>query len=96
MGLRLVRFRYISHGPDGPEQYGLSAEEVQEVAPELVDHDKDGQINSVYYDKVNAILLNEVQKQYRLLKVQEQQLQSQDERIQQLELRLAEMERARK
>jgi hypothetical protein len=78
MGLHPVRFRYKAHGPDEPQQYGLVAEEVAEVAPELVARDKDGQIEAVFYDKVNAMLLNEVQKQHRL--------------ISQLESRLAEIE----
>jgi hypothetical protein len=65
LGLRPVRFRYQAHGPDSPLQYGLIAEEVAEIAPELVARDKDGQIETVYYDKVNAMLLNEVQKLHR-------------------------------
>jgi hypothetical protein len=51
MGLRPVRFRYNSHGPDGPVQYGLIAEEVDKVAPEIVGHDTDGQIDSVNYER---------------------------------------------
>ena len=78
MGLHPVRFRFKAHGANGHEQYGLVAEEVAEVAPELVARDKDGQIETVFYDKVNAMLLNEVQKQHRL--------------IRQLESRLAEVE----
>jgi hypothetical protein len=67
LALRPVRFRYQAHGPDSPVQYGLIAEEVAEVAPELVARDKDGRIETVYYDKVNAMLLNEVQKLHRRL-----------------------------
>ena len=89
MGLRPVRFRYNSHGPNGPVQYGLIAEEVDRIAPEMVGHDKDGQIDSVYYEKVNAMLLNEVQKQYRLI-------EGQAEMIRQLESRLDTLERQQK
>jgi hypothetical protein len=67
LALRPVRFRYQAHGPQAPVQYGLIAEEVAEVAPELVARDKDGRIETVYYDKVNAMLLNEVQKLHRRL-----------------------------
>jgi len=55
MGLRPVRFRYRAHGPDSPFQYGLIAEEVAEIAPDLVVHNARGEIETVYYDKVNAI-----------------------------------------
>lgn len=78
MSLRPVRFRYKAHGANGPEQYGLVAEEVAEVAPELVATNPDGQIETVYYDKINAMLLNQVQTQQRL--------------IESLETRLAELE----
>jgi len=67
MSLRPVQFRYVAHGPDSPLQYGLIAEEVAEVAPELVAHDANGEIETVFYDKVNAMLLNQVQTQQRLI-----------------------------
>jgi hypothetical protein len=66
MGLHPVEFRYWAHGPDAPVQFGLIAEEVAGIAPELVAHKTDGEIETVYYDKVNAMLLNEVQKLHRL------------------------------
>jgi hypothetical protein len=62
MSLRPVEFRYIAHGPDSSLQYGLIAEEVSEMAPDLVACNKDGEVETVYYDKVNAMLLNHVQK----------------------------------
>jgi hypothetical protein len=62
LALHPVRFRYQVHGPDSPLQYGLIAEEVAEIAPELVARNKDGEIETVYYDKVNAMLLNHVQR----------------------------------
>ena len=60
--LHPVRFRYTAHSSNSPFQYGLIAEEVAEIAPDLVAHNKDGQVETVYYDKVNAMLLNHVQK----------------------------------
>jgi len=96
MGLRPVRFRYKVQGPDGPERYGLIAEEVEQVAPELVIHKPSGDIESVYYDQVNIMLLNEVQKQHRTIEAQEQALQAQSDAIRRLESRLAELENRQK
>lgn len=94
MSLRPVRFRYKVYGP--PFQYGLVAEEVAEVAPELAARNRDGQIETVFYDKVNAMLLNQVQMQQRQIEEQRAQLQSQRQElsdvIRRLESRLAELE----
>lgn len=62
--LRPVTFRYKKPDSDGskPVQYGLIAEEVAEVYPNLVVHGKDGQVETVQYYKLDAMLLNEVQK----------------------------------
>ena len=49
MRLRPVTFRYLQYGENGPLQYGLIAEEVAEVYPELVARDKDGQPETVMY-----------------------------------------------
>jgi hypothetical protein len=96
MSLRPVRFHYRQYGPDSPMQYGLIAEEVAEVAPDLVARNRDGQIETVFYDKVNALLLNQVQTQQRLIESQQQQLESQRLEltglIRRLESRLAELD----
>jgi trimeric autotransporter adhesin len=62
--LRPVTFRYKKPLDDGskPVQYGLIAEEVAEVYPDLVARNKDGQIETVQYYKLDAMLLNEIQK----------------------------------
>ena len=88
MGLRPVRFRYKAHGPDSPEQYGLVAEEVAEVAPELVARNQDGEIETVYYDKVNAMLLNQVQTQQRVIESQKKDLSRLESRLAELESRV--------
>ena len=62
LALHPVRFRYQAHGPDSPLQYGLIAEEVADIDSDLVARNRDGEIETVYYDKVNAMLLNHVQK----------------------------------
>jgi hypothetical protein len=65
MQLRPVTFRYKKPLADGsqPLQYGLIAEEVAEVYPDLVTHSADGQIETVKYQVLNSMLLNEVQHQ---------------------------------
>jgi hypothetical protein len=60
--LRPVTFQYKSD-PHGARQYGLIAEEVAKVYPELVIRDAKGQILTVHYDELAPMLLNEVQKQ---------------------------------
>ena len=70
--LKPVSFRYKKEiDPKGIPQFGLVAEEVEELEPDLVVRDADGKPYSVRYDQVNAMLLNEFLKQHR--KVQEQE-----------------------
>ncbi len=69
LSLRPVTFHYKSDTKD-TRQVGLIAEEVAEVSPDLIVRDKNGEILSVRYDQVNAMLLNEFLKEHR--KVQEQ------------------------
>jgi hypothetical protein len=65
MRLRPVSFRYLAHGDHAPLQYGLIAEEVAEIYPELVARNKDGQVETVMYQFLAPMLLNEVQKQQK-------------------------------
>ena len=67
MQLRPVTYRYTQAYADGskPIDYGLIAEEVEEVYPDLVAHLKNGDVETVQYHKINSMLLNEVQKQHR-------------------------------
>lgn len=87
MQLRPVTFRYKNPFADGskPIQYGLIAEEVAEVYPDLVAYSADGQIETVKYQVLDSMLLNELQKQ-------RQQVQQQAETIKGLEARLAALE----
>ena len=64
LALKPVTFHYKSKKMDRP-QFGLIAEEVAEVDPDLVVCDKNGEIYSVRYDQVNAMLLNEFLKEHR-------------------------------
>lgn len=70
--LRPVTFYYKSdRNPKGRTlQYGLVAEEVAEVMPGLVAHSADGKIETVYYQFLAPMLLNEYQKQQREIKAQ--------------------------
>jgi hypothetical protein len=69
--LKPVTFRYKKEiDPVGTSQFGLVAEEVEKVNPDLVVRDKEGKPYSVRYDQVNAMLLNEFLKEHRT--VQEQ------------------------
>lgn len=67
--LRPVTFRYTQLAADGtkPLDFGLVAEEVAEVFPELAVRAGDGQIETVAYHKLPALLLNELQKQQRII-----------------------------
>jgi hypothetical protein len=68
--LRPVSFHYKKEiDPVATSQFGLVAEEVEEVNRDLVVRDKEGKPYSVRYDQVNAMLLNEFLKEHR--KVQE-------------------------
>jgi Chaperone of endosialidase len=74
--LRPVTFRYKQAYADGskPQQYGLVAEEVAEVFPELAVRDADGQVETVHYETLNVLLLNELQKQQRRIEALEQRI----------------------
>ncbi len=81
--LRPVSFRYTAQ-VDGARQYGLIAEEVADVAPDLVALNADGEVETVFYQHLTPMLLNEYQKQQRAL-------QSQAAKIEALERELAEI-----
>jgi len=95
MKLRPVAFYYKPELDEAQtRQYGLVAEEVAQVAPQLVVYGKDGAPLTVRYNLVNAMLLNAVQKQQRLLEEQRTTIGEQESRIQDLEARLAKLEAA--
>jgi Chaperone of endosialidase len=65
-GLRPVSFRYKKEfDPLGVRQFGLVAEEVEKLNPDLVGRDVDGKATAVRYDQINAMLLNEFLKEHR-------------------------------
>src|SRR5439155_16682439 len=66
LALKPVSFHYKADiDPDGIPQFGLIAEEVEKVDPKLVGRDENGTVNTVRYDAVNAMLLNEFLKEHR-------------------------------
>jgi len=70
LALKPVTFRYKRElDPAGIPQFGLVAEQVEKVNPDLVARDDQGKVNTVRYEAVNAMLLNEFLKEHR--KVQE-------------------------
>jgi predicted ribosome quality control (RQC) complex YloA/Tae2 family protein len=70
LALNPVSFRYKLH-KDATPQFGLIAEEVAEVNPDLVIYDSDGKPYTVRYDAVNAMLLNEFLKAHAKIEAQE-------------------------
>jgi exosome complex RNA-binding protein Rrp42 (RNase PH superfamily) len=72
-----VTFHYKSDSQDTP-QFGLIAEEVAKVNPDLVVRDDDGEIYTVRYEAVNAMLLNEFIKEHRKVEEQDRRLQTQE------------------
>jgi hypothetical protein len=72
LALKPVTFQYKKEiDPEGVHQFGLVAEDVEKVNPDLVVHDKEGKPYTVRYDAVNAMLLNEFLKEHRKNEEQE-------------------------
>ena len=66
LALNPVTFRYKKDiDPEGIPQFGLVAEEVEKVNPDLVARDAEGKAYTVRYEAVNAMLLNEFLKEHR-------------------------------
>ena len=94
MDLRPVRFRYKQPNKKGekPLQYGLIAEEVAKVFPELVVHNQRGEIETVQYHLLPALLLSELQKQHRVIDQQQEQMQKERQELHDLRARMAALE----
>src|SRR5205823_8655219 len=80
LALKPVTFHYKSDNTGTP-QFGLIAEEVAKVNPDLVVRDENGEIYTVRYDAVNAMLLNEFLKEHRKVEEQNYKLQEQEKQI---------------
>jgi hypothetical protein len=75
--LKPVTFRYKKEiDPAGTSQFGLVAEEVEKVNPDLVVRDKEGKPYTVRYEQVNAMLLNEFLKEHRTVQAQQKKIEA--------------------
>jgi trimeric autotransporter adhesin len=73
--LKPVIFRYKKEiEPEKIPQFGLVAEDVEAVNPDLVVRDKDGKVNTVRYEAINAMLLNEFLKEHRTVQELKQEI----------------------
>jgi hypothetical protein len=83
--LKPVSFHYKKEiDPESIPQFGLVAEDVEKVNPDLVVRDAEGKVNTVRYDAVNAMLLNEFLKEHRTVEKQSRKVQEQEATIAQL------------
>jgi predicted ribosome quality control (RQC) complex YloA/Tae2 family protein len=88
LALKPVTFRYKHElDPQGIPQFGLVAEQVEKVNPDLVARDEQGKPYTVRYEAVNAMLLNEFLKEHR-------RGQQQDRKIEELEATVAQLQSA--
>ena len=90
--LKPVSFQYKSD-PTGTRQFGLIAEEVAKVNPDLVIRDRKGEIYSVRYESVNAMLLNEFLKEHKTFVEEQCKVQEQQSAIMQLQSTVAQQQK---
>ena len=91
--LRPVSF-HLKTDPNGAVQYGLIAEEVAKVYPELVIRDEKGRIDGVRYEELAPMLLNEVQKEHATVAAQAAEIRDLKQgvaKVNDMERELAEM-----
>jgi hypothetical protein len=90
--LQPVTFHYKTDMKNTP-CFGLIAEEVEKISPELVTRDKDGKLYGVRYDQVNAMLLNEFLKEHRKVEDQASKIEQQDRKIAEQDVTIAELKK---
>jgi hypothetical protein len=82
LALKPVTFHYKKEvDPDGIPQFGLVAEDVETVNPDLVVRDEDGKVTTVRYEAVNAMLLNEFLKEHKRVEEQQSKIEKQEAAI---------------
>jgi hypothetical protein len=75
LALKPVTFHYKKElDPEGTPQFGLVAEQVEKVNPDLVARDDQGKVYTVRYEAVNAMLLNEFLKEHRTVQGQQKEI----------------------
>ena len=88
--LKPVTFRYKSElDPQGISQFGLVAEDVEAINPDLVVRDKEGKVNTVRYEAVNAMLLNEFLKEHKAFVEERKRADAQDRKMREQETTIA-------
>jgi endosialidase-like protein len=86
LALQPVTFRYKPHlDPDGIPQFGLIAEQVEKVNPDLVVKDAEGKVYTVRYEAVNAMLLNEFLKEHKAFIEEQRKVEEQGATIARLQ-----------
>ena len=91
--LKPVNFRYKpDFDPDRSERFGLIAEDVEKVNPTLVAHDDKGNLTTVRYEAVNAMLLNEFLKEHEAFLEEESEVQKLKAALEAVNARLKEQE----
>src|SRR6266550_1494665 len=88
LDLKPVTFHYKNDKSNIP-QFGLIAEEVAKIDPDMVAHDKDGEIYTVRYDAVNTMLLNEFLKEHKKVEAQGREIVEQKATISELRKEMA-------
>ena len=83
--LKPVVFRYKKEiDPAGISQFGLVAEDVQKIDPDLIVRDNEGKPYSVRYDQVNAMLLNEFLKEHKAFVQEQRKVQELEKQVEKL------------
>jgi hypothetical protein len=85
LALKPVSFHYKKEvDPEGIPQFGLVAEQVEKVNPDLVTRDEEGKVYTVRYEAVNAMLLNEFLKEHQKNEEQQTTIARQQKQIEAL------------
>ncbi len=93
LGLNPVTFHYKSDETN-TSCFGLIAEEVSKINPDLVVCDENGEIYTVRYDAVNAMLLNEFLKEHKKVEEQQARVEQQQATIAELKSTVAQQQKA--
>ena len=92
--LKPVTFRYKKElDPEAVPQFGLVAEDVEKVNPDLVARDDQGKVYTVRYEAVNAMLLNEFLKEHRAFLKEKRKVKEQEASIAQLKSTVAQQQK---
>jgi hypothetical protein len=86
-----VTFQYKAD-PQGTRRYGLIAEQVAKIYPELVIRSKSGTIDGVRYDELAPMLLNELQRQRKTVEAQSEELREMKHQLAQVQEAFAKMQ----